>query len=199
MNIRLQSNATLTDVALVSRAGPALWRRPCFATSVPDPLLSTAAYGKTTLAARSSRTLWQTVFVSTCSFSRSPRGSPPQWRGASSYGKTPRHPTRSRCPRRRVCVRRRAYLPRAGQRLRLVAALTGRSRHAAARLLPRAEAALRQELQQVADVVKEGQSSSSSVSRALGRPEGLLAPRMESRSVVATVAKDRARARQASP
>ena len=41
---------------------------------------------------------------------------------------------------------------------------------AAARLLPRAEAALRQELQQVADAVKrarEGQSSSSSVSRAL--------------------------------
>ena len=41
---------------------------------------------------------------------------------------------------------------------------------AAAHLLPRAEAALRQELQQVADAVKrarEGQSSSSSVSRAL--------------------------------
>ena len=41
---------------------------------------------------------------------------------------------------------------------------------AAAYLLPRAEAALRQELQQVADVVKrarEGQSSSSNVSRAL--------------------------------
>ena len=41
---------------------------------------------------------------------------------------------------------------------------------AAARLLPRAEAALRQELQQVADAVKrarEGQYSSSSVSRAL--------------------------------
>ena len=41
---------------------------------------------------------------------------------------------------------------------------------AAARLLPRAEAALRQELQQVADAVKrarEGQSSSSSISRAL--------------------------------
>ena len=41
---------------------------------------------------------------------------------------------------------------------------------AAAYLLPRAEAALRQELQQVADAVKrarEGQSSSSSVSRAL--------------------------------
>ena len=41
---------------------------------------------------------------------------------------------------------------------------------AAAYLLPRAEAALRQELQQVADAAKrarEGQSSSSSVSRAL--------------------------------
>jgi hypothetical protein len=41
---------------------------------------------------------------------------------------------------------------------------------AAAHVLPRAEAALRQELQQVADAVKrarEGQSSSSSVSRAL--------------------------------
>ena len=41
---------------------------------------------------------------------------------------------------------------------------------AAARLLPRAEAALRQELQQVADAVKrarEGQSSSSSGSRAM--------------------------------
>jgi hypothetical protein len=41
---------------------------------------------------------------------------------------------------------------------------------AAARLLPRAEAALRQELQRLADAVKrarEGQSSSSSVSRAL--------------------------------
>ena len=41
---------------------------------------------------------------------------------------------------------------------------------AAAYLLPRAEAALRQELQQVADAVKrarEGQSSSSSISRAL--------------------------------
>jgi hypothetical protein len=41
---------------------------------------------------------------------------------------------------------------------------------AATRLLPRAEAALRQELQQVSDAVKrarEGQLSSSSVSRAL--------------------------------
>ncbi len=41
---------------------------------------------------------------------------------------------------------------------------------AAARLLPRAEAALRQELQRLADAVKrarEGPSSSSSVSRAL--------------------------------
>ena len=41
---------------------------------------------------------------------------------------------------------------------------------AAAHLLPRAEAALRQELQQVADAAKrarEGQSSSSSISRAL--------------------------------
>jgi hypothetical protein len=47
---------------------------------------------------------------------------------------------------------------------------------AAAHLLPRAEAALRQELQWLADAVKrarEGQSSSSSGSRALGRPEGL--------------------------
>ena len=46
---------------------------------------------------------------------------------------------------------------------------------AAAKLLPRAEAALRQELQQVADAVKrarEGQSSSSSVSLT----EGLLLP-----------------------
>jgi hypothetical protein len=41
---------------------------------------------------------------------------------------------------------------------------------AAAHLLPRAEAALRQELQRLADAVKrarEGQSSTSSVSRAL--------------------------------
>jgi hypothetical protein len=53
---------------------------------------------------------------------------------------------------------------------------------AAAYLLPRAEAALRQELQRLADAIKrarEGQSSSSSVSRALRRPEGLLATRIE--------------------
>ncbi len=53
---------------------------------------------------------------------------------------------------------------------RLAVALAGRCDLAAAHLLPRAEAALRQELQRLADAVKrarEGQSSSSSVSRAL--------------------------------
>ncbi len=53
---------------------------------------------------------------------------------------------------------------------RLAVALAGRCDLAAAHLLPRAEAALRQELQRLADAAKrarEGQSSSSSSSRAL--------------------------------
>ncbi len=55
---------------------------------------------------------------------------------------------------------------------------------AAAYLLPRAETALRQELQRLADAAKrarEDQSSSSSGSRAMRRPEGLLASKGEGR------------------
>ena len=52
---------------------------------------------------------------------------------------------------------------------------------AAACLLPRAETALRQELQRLADAAKRARSASSSGSRALCRPEGLLASKGEDR------------------
>jgi hypothetical protein len=74
------------DDAVVSCAHPALRQRPCLATSIPGPPLLAAAWGQQ----RGSKDLTscQTVSVSTTSFSRSPRGSPPQCRGASSSGTT---------------------------------------------------------------------------------------------------------------
>ncbi len=100
--------------------------------------------------------MWQTVFVSTISFSRSPRGSLPQWRGASSSGTTisSSRPLDLKLPDNVDPL----WLSQGGREM------------AAAYLLPRAEVALRQELQRLADAVKrarQGQSSSSSGWRAL--------------------------------
>jgi hypothetical protein len=108
--------------------------------------------------------------VSTRSFSRSPRGSLPQWRGASSSGTTISLPP---------AVAARAAVLAFGDELldlklpdnvdSLWLSQSGREM-AAAYLLPRAGAALLQELQRLADAVKrarQGQSSSSSGWRAL--------------------------------
>jgi hypothetical protein len=67
--------------------------------------------------------------MSTSSFSRSPRGSPLQWRGASSSGTTLSSSRPLSPPGRRVCVRRRACGPAAAQRSRPEVAVAGRSRH----------------------------------------------------------------------
>ncbi len=109
------------------------------------------------------------VTASTSSFSGSPRELPPQHEARRALGRRYRSPARSRRPRRRADIRRRAddlKLPNeAGSRW----LSQGGRDLAAADLLPRAEAALRQELQRLAGAVKtarEVQSTFSSVSRA---------------------------------
>jgi hypothetical protein len=115
-----------------------------------------------TTSPRTPITSWETAFASTSSFvPKVACGSPPQWRDASSSGTTMRcrPPACSRRPRLRAGVRRRAAGHRAAERCRLA-------------LAPRAEAALRQELQRLADAAKrarQGQSSSSSSDERLAR------------------------------
>ena len=108
--------------------------------------------------------------MSTSSFSRSPRGSPPQQRRVEPWDDNLIIPP---------ALAARAAVLAFGDELvdlelpddpNLQWLSQGGRDMAAAHLLPRAEAALRQELQRLADAVKrarEGQSSSPSGSRAL--------------------------------
>ena len=108
--------------------------------------------------------------MSTSSFSRSTRGSPPQWRGAELWDDNLVIPP--------AVAARAAVLAFGDELLDLkfrpiesdpLWLSQGGREMAAAYLLPRAEAALRQEPQRLADAVRrarEGSSSSSSGSRA---------------------------------
>jgi hypothetical protein len=112
--------------------------------------------------------------VSTSSFSRSPRGSSPQCLGASSSGTTISSPRPLSPPLAFGDELIDLELPNesddeSDDESDSQWLSQGGRESAAAHLLPRAEAALRQELQRLADAVKrarEGQSLSSSGSRA---------------------------------
>ena len=139
-------------------------RRPSTTTRRSRAWTSTA-----TTSARTSRTSWETAFASTSSFPRSPCGSPPQWRGASSSGTT-FSSSRLLSPPALAFGDELLDL-QLPDRNNLWLSPGGRD-FAAAYLLPRAEAALRQELQRLADAAKrarEGQSSSSSSDERLAR------------------------------
>ncbi len=125
----------------------------------------------------------QTVYESTSSVLWWPPGSPPQWRDASNSGRTllvlpPALAVPLVLPP--ALAARAAVLALGGELLDMARLDDFCSRwrqpdgriFAAANLLPRAEAVLRQELQRLADAAKrtrQGQSSSSSGSRAILR------------------------------